>query len=257
MRARNPRYASLVEPPVAELATIQRELLDRDTALVEYALGEERSYVWVVDAASLTAHELPPRARIEALARRAHDALSRAQAPDLRVALQELSDAIVTPLGARIAGKRLAIVTEGTLQYIPFAALPDAGGRPLIASHEIVSLPSASTLRALRRRRATARREPLRLRGRRSGVRRQGSARSPRRGAGRRAGDRARAIRARLRCRRSRAAAVHATRGRCDRVARAGRSRPEAAGLRRQPRSHHQRRSVRVPASCTSRRTDC
>ena len=98
----------------------------------------------------MTAHELPPRARIETLARRAHDALSRAQSPDLRVALQELGDAIVAPLGARITGKRLAIVTEGTLQYIPFAALPDASGRPLIASHEIVSLPSASTLRALR-----------------------------------------------------------------------------------------------------------
>jgi CHAT domain-containing protein len=150
MRAKNPRYASLVEPPVADLDTVQRDLLDRDTALVEYALGEERSYVWIVDATRFTAHELPPRARIEALARRAHDALSRAQAPDLRVALQELSDAIVTPLGARIAGKRLAIVTEGTLQYIPFAALPDTDGRPLIASHEIVSLPSASTLRALR-----------------------------------------------------------------------------------------------------------
>ena len=121
-----------------------------DTALVEYALGEERSYAWVVDTASFTAHELPPRARIEALARRAHDALSRPQAPDRRVRLQELSDAIVAPLGGRIAGKRLAIVTEGTLQYIPFAALPDTAGRPLIASHEIVSLPSASTLRALR-----------------------------------------------------------------------------------------------------------
>jgi CHAT domain-containing protein/tetratricopeptide (TPR) repeat protein len=150
MRAKNPRYASLVEPSAADLDTVQRELLDADTTLVEYALGEEHSYAWVVDRATSTAHELPPKARIDALARRAHDALSRAQAPDLRVALQELSDAIVTPIAARIAGKRLAIVTEGTLQYIPFAALPDTEARPLIASHEIVSLPSASTLRALR-----------------------------------------------------------------------------------------------------------
>src|SRR5262249_33514562 len=77
MRARTPRYAALVEPPVAELATLQRDLLDGGTALVEYALGEERSYAWVVDAATLTAHELPPRGQIDALARRAHDALSR------------------------------------------------------------------------------------------------------------------------------------------------------------------------------------
>jgi CHAT domain-containing protein len=150
MRARNPRYASLVQPQVAELDTVQRELLDRDTALVEYALGEERSYAWIVDAKAFSAHELPPRAQIEALARTAPDALRRAQAPDLRTSLQALSDAIIAPLGARIAGKRLAIVTEGALQYIPLAALPGADGRPLLASHEIVSLPSASTLRALR-----------------------------------------------------------------------------------------------------------
>src|SRR5262249_52645099 len=41
-------------------------------------------------------------------------------------------------------------VTEGALQYIPFAALPDVDGRPLVAGHEIVSLPSASTLQVLR-----------------------------------------------------------------------------------------------------------
>jgi CHAT domain-containing protein/tetratricopeptide (TPR) repeat protein len=150
IRATSPRYAALVEPPIAELATVQRDLLDSDTAIVEYALGEDRSYVWVVDAASLTAHELPARARIDTLARRAHDALSRQQSPELRPALQELSAAVIAPIASRIAGKRLAIVSEGALQYIPFAALPGADGRPLIASHEMVSLPSASTLLALR-----------------------------------------------------------------------------------------------------------
>lgn len=149
IRAANPRYASLVEPPVADLAGIQQSLLDRDTVLVEYFLGTERSYAWVVDAEAATSHELPSRAQIDALARRAHEAISRPQSSDLR-SLQELSDAIIKPLGTRIAGKRLAIVSEGSLQYIPFAALPGSDGRLLIASHEIVSLPSASTLRALR-----------------------------------------------------------------------------------------------------------
>ena len=32
------------------------------TALLEYALGEERSYLWAVSARDVTSHELPPRA---------------------------------------------------------------------------------------------------------------------------------------------------------------------------------------------------
>jgi CHAT domain-containing protein len=58
---------------------------------------------------------------------------------------------VIAPVAGRIAGKRLAIVADGALQYLPFAALADGDGRPLIDSHEIVALPSASTLRALRR----------------------------------------------------------------------------------------------------------
>lgn len=150
IRARNPRYASLVEPQAATLDDLQRDL-DSRTVLLEYALGDQRSYVWVVGSDSLRSYELPSRATIEALARRVYTALGQPQTPELRDAVQALSRAVVAPVANEIAGKRLAIVTEGALQYIPFAALVDEDGRPLIDSHEIVSLPSASTLRALRR----------------------------------------------------------------------------------------------------------
>ena len=53
------------------------------------------------------------RASIEALARRVYAALGQPQAPELRDAVQALSRAIVAPVAGRIAGKRLAIVTEG------------------------------------------------------------------------------------------------------------------------------------------------
>jgi CHAT domain-containing protein len=49
----------------------------------------------------------------------------------------------------------LLVVGDGALQYVPFAALPrpapGARRRPLIVDHEVVSLPSASTLVVLRR----------------------------------------------------------------------------------------------------------
>jgi CHAT domain-containing protein len=76
-------------------------------------------------------------------------------------------------LGAAVSQfgkKRLVIVADGALQYIPFAALPApssgnddgqnsiAEPQPLFVEHEIVSLPSASTLATLRR--ETAGRKP-------------------------------------------------------------------------------------------------
>jgi CHAT domain-containing protein len=151
IRARNPRYASLVEPALSSIDVLQRDLLDAQTVLVEYALGERRSYVWVIGSQSLTGHELPSRGEIEALARRAHAALSQPHASDLQESIRALSRVTIAPIASEIAGKRLAIVADGALQYVPFAALLDEEDQPLIRSHEVVSLPSASTLQVLRR----------------------------------------------------------------------------------------------------------
>ncbi len=62
---------------------------------------------------------------------------------------------LLGPVVKTIAGKRLLVVTEGALQYVPFAALPVPGSNatpvPLLVQHEIVNLPSASVLAVLRR----------------------------------------------------------------------------------------------------------
>ena len=69
---------------------------------------------------------------------------------------------MIKDVASQLGKKRLAIVADGALQYIPFAALPEpspendkgrnsgAGPQPLFVEHEIVSLPSASTLATLR-----------------------------------------------------------------------------------------------------------
>src|ERR1044072_3496161 len=51
---------------------------------------------------------------------------------------------ILAPAAAEFGAKRLVVVADGALQYVPFAALPVASNRPLIVDHELVSLPSAS-----------------------------------------------------------------------------------------------------------------
>jgi CHAT domain-containing protein/Tfp pilus assembly protein PilF len=235
----NPSYAALTQPQPISVERIQRELLDDDTLLLEYALGEERSYLFLVSSSSLQAFTLPPRAEIEARARRVYDLLSaralyaRSEAPEQREAriaeadaelpreAAELTRLILSPAAEQLGQKRLLIVAQGALQLIPFAALPapETEGRrdraikrqrnggseestegatsgwkniasgflsipaslahsrpqalhpsvssplrppisstPLIVNHEIVNLPSASTLAVLRR--ETAGRKP-------------------------------------------------------------------------------------------------
>ena len=60
------------------IAAIQ-ELLDDRTLLLEYALGDERSYLWVVTRSSLTSRELPKRADVEGAARLVYDDLRARQ----------------------------------------------------------------------------------------------------------------------------------------------------------------------------------
>jgi CHAT domain-containing protein/tetratricopeptide (TPR) repeat protein len=151
IRARSPRYASLTQPEPLSVASIQEQLLDENTVLLEYALGKQRSFLWLVTPASVRSFILPGQADIETAARRAYRELSVNSAAG-GPALRALSRILLAPLAGQLDGRRLVLVTDGALQYIPFAALTLPGERQeLIARHEIVHLPSASTLAVLRR----------------------------------------------------------------------------------------------------------
>jgi CHAT domain-containing protein len=152
IRVRSPRYASLTQPEPISLARLQA-LLDEDTLLLEYALEEAGSYAWVVGAHSLTSARLPARGVIEAAARRALAALETASSgSEAAAATAELGRLVLGPLAEPMArGRRLLVVADGALQYVPFAALPHPGtGQPLVASLEVMNLPSATTLALLR-----------------------------------------------------------------------------------------------------------
>jgi CHAT domain-containing protein/TPR repeat protein len=150
IRGDDPALAAVTSPEPLELAQIQREIVDSSTFLLEYSLGETRSFLWVVTPTQLFSYELPPRARIEASVRTAYQALSSRSAGTEAVA--DVSKMILAPAWAAIRAKRLVVVPDGALHYVPFAALPSPdSGKPLIADHEIVTLPSASAIAVLRR----------------------------------------------------------------------------------------------------------
>lgn len=68
IRAENPRLSELTSPQPSNMKQIQNEL-DADTLLLEYSLGNRRSYVWVVSQNSINGFELPARDQIEPVAR--------------------------------------------------------------------------------------------------------------------------------------------------------------------------------------------
>ena len=171
IRSKSPRYAALVRPQPLRLREVQRQLLDPDTLLLEYALGEERSYLWAISNRDHASYELPARAEIERAARRVYELLTArltvtGDPKDRRRQVEQadteywqeaarLSNMLLGPVAKRMIGKRLLLVTDGALQYLPFAALPVPGDRnppvPMVLEHEIINLPSASILAVLRR----------------------------------------------------------------------------------------------------------
>jgi CHAT domain-containing protein len=150
LRRSSPRYADLLLPQTLDTAGIQA-LLDDETLLLELHLGETQSVLWLIDRRGVDTFALTGRAEIQALVSRFHAERYHAEA-DPSPAAAALSRLLLDPLAARLGSRRLAMVPHGSLFYFPFAALPSSGnGQPLVDTHELVSLPSASTLAALRR----------------------------------------------------------------------------------------------------------
>ena len=163
------RARSLLEgidplPQTLGLAETQSRILNDETTLLEFALTDERSYAWIVTRHDAAAVELSPPDEIQTSAKRLYDLIAAHQIVagepvEARAAREANADAampreiatlsrlLLGPLAGRLNTKRLLVVADGALQYIPFQILHelDSNAR-LIDQHEIVYQPSASTL---------------------------------------------------------------------------------------------------------------
>lgn len=196
IRANSPAYAAITQPRPLDVDEIQQQL-DEDTLLLSFSLDKDRSYVWAVSNNSVTSRELPGSKEIDDAARHVYDLLTarsvsvrgetqlqrRARVVEtdakLPEAASQLSEIVLRPIATELRKKRIVVVADGMLQYVPFAMLPlpkeggstkkDQGGGmkeeagrvnqihppsrildPLILEHEVISLPSASALAVLR-----------------------------------------------------------------------------------------------------------
>jgi tetratricopeptide (TPR) repeat protein len=114
---------------------VQRDVLDGETTLAEYALGQEQSHLFLVTKGAVQHRLLPGRATLEALARRAYEGYRTAgpARPD--------AAALAKALLPGVTAKRLLVVADGALQYLPFADLTGAA---------VTLAPSASAVAAQR-----------------------------------------------------------------------------------------------------------
>lgn len=169
IRETSPQYAALIQPVPLKLKEIQKQVLDTETLLLEYTLGEQKSFLWAVTPDSFKTYELPGRGVIEPLGRRVYELLTvrnqrianetleqrrlrleQADAEYLNAAAS-LSQIILGPAAAELKNKRLLIVSDGVLQFVPFTGLPDpTNARPLMIDHEIVTAPSTAVVALLR-----------------------------------------------------------------------------------------------------------
>ena len=180
IRAKYPAYEQITKPGPLNLQRIQTEaIIDDQTLLLEYSLGTERSYVWAVTRTGISSPmNCRGELRIETEARRFYDLISAGQPrpgetfdqrqqrmesaeAELPAVAAKLSKMLLGPVADQLGTKRLLIVADGALQYVPFQtlSLPVNTGnndsvssataekaRPLILDHEIINEPSASIL---------------------------------------------------------------------------------------------------------------
>jgi CHAT domain-containing protein/tetratricopeptide (TPR) repeat protein len=156
-----------------------RASLDSDTALLEFVTFGPNGVVWTIDHDGICSYRLPDMTAIRALAFRVFDLLNDRRSPELntsnglpvvnpseaefRTVSTRLSQLLLGPAASALKARRILIVGEESLSFLPFAALPDptaAEYAPLIAHHELIHLSSATAALAARKRR---RREPERL----------------------------------------------------------------------------------------------
>jgi CHAT domain-containing protein len=122
--------------------------LDPRTVVLEYSLGREASYLFVVTSEGVREIPLEGRAKIEAAARKLYAVWSAHQ--DSPADCAALSQMLLGPVRDDIRGKRVVVVPDGALAYIPFDALFADPGHRLIESNDVVAVVSLSTLKLMR-----------------------------------------------------------------------------------------------------------
>jgi CHAT domain-containing protein len=158
LREERRELASLVVAEPVSAAEIRATAARLRATIVEYLVTQERLYIWVVQpSGKLFATDVPvDRARLRETVGDLHrqlnglDAAALRDPAPVRALLRQLHRWTVDPVAAhlpRASDAHVVVVPHDVLLLVPFAALEDAGGHPLVARHTLLAAPSIATLR--------------------------------------------------------------------------------------------------------------
>jgi CHAT domain-containing protein len=140
--------------PLNSVRSLQQEVLSPHSAILEYQLGETRSYLWLVGDQKIEVFPLPARSvierRISAAVRLFGKIQERRSNPTVQdhyvKAMQRLSATLLGSLQPPALPPLLILVLDGDLHRVPFAALRLPQGEYLGLYHDLVRAPSAAFL---------------------------------------------------------------------------------------------------------------
>jgi CHAT domain-containing protein len=165
-----PRRRLIFSKP-AKLKQLQNQILGEGESVLEFYLGEDRSFAWLISRDSVDFEPLPGRDEIEAKVRQYVNELSvapsnlylQSKLAKQRTMAEELFTLVFGKLAGKLrTGSKLIVIPDGLLNQVPFESLVH-NGRYLIEDYEISYLPSASLIELLRQPSATDQKDQLDL----------------------------------------------------------------------------------------------
>jgi CHAT domain-containing protein len=171
IRRTDPAFADQYFPQTCEYGEIREKILEADTAVVEFILGAEHSFAFFAAKNTLSLALLPPQNQVRELVVNYLRFLNLRGTGDFRARKggQRLNDLLLGAFRSELRKgiRKLIIVPDGPLFYLPFEALVENGGvekvgkdqggktpQFLVENYEISYAPSASALVRLRERKA-------------------------------------------------------------------------------------------------------
>lgn len=156
VRVEVPELSEIVSPEPYDLDQVQRDLLDSKTVLLEYFLGDERSYLIAISEKNFRLHELSPKNDIQDSIKAYIKLLSDGPSGLFKgeKASRRLYNELIEPIEDLFnkSVRNLIIIPDGILYYLPFESLikprisVKSKGEMLIENYNISYMPSASSL---------------------------------------------------------------------------------------------------------------
>jgi CHAT domain-containing protein/Tfp pilus assembly protein PilF len=153
IKSTHPEYAQIVYPEPYRLEDVKKRLLDNETAILEYLAGEEEAFLFFVTKDDFSVHRLSACKDLEERAKDYLSLLKTGADNDFQAfsAGGRLFQELIGPVKDKFGSiKRLIIIPDGNLNFLPFETLVEPGRNDhpkyLINDYRISYAPSATAL---------------------------------------------------------------------------------------------------------------